>query len=364
MVWSGPVFLAKRNGVMALANQNFPPSGPESADVSRSAPLVGVIYNRHSHHNLGNTGTAGQAVDGALPDLPNVLVAEPAGSDDLPRILSDFKARGIQLLVINGGDGTVRDVLTCGLPVWGDDWPALAVLPRGKTNALNVDLGAPADWTLAGVIAAFEDGQRIRRRGIMMTPVPGDGRPQEPQESGALLGFILGAGAFATGIKVGQDAHRLGAFNSLAVGVTTAWGGVQSFFGTQRNRWRRGIGMELLLGPDRKPLPHSGFGDPALRWVLVASTLDRLPVGMQIFGPYRDGLRMIVVDSARRRLIAMAPAVVAGRAPAWTQRAGIHYAQASEFELTLDAEFVLDGEVFPAGRYQVAEGPEMRFVVP
>lgn len=361
MVWSGLVILAKRNIVMALANQNFPPSGPKSTDVSRSAPLIGVIYNRHSHHNLGNTGVAGQAVDGVLPDLPNVLVAEPAGSDDLPRILNDFKARGIQLLVVNGGDGTVRDVLTCGLPVWGEAWPALAVLPRGKTNALNVDLGAPADWTLAGVIAAFEDGQRIRRLGIMMTPVPMNG---ELRESRQLMGFILGAGAFTTGIKVGQDAHRLGAFNSLAVGVTTAWGALQAFLGTSRNRWRRGIGMEVLLGPDRKPLPHSGFGDPAQRWVLVASTLDRLPVGMQLFGPYREGLRMMVVDSARRRLLAMAPAILTGRASAWAQRAGIHYAKASEFELTLDAEFILDGEIFPAGRYQVAEGPELRFVVP
>ena len=54
-----------------------------------------------------------------------------------------------KVLVINGGDGTVRDVLTAGLDVFGEHWPALAVLPKGKTNALNVDLGAPAGWSLA-----------------------------------------------------------------------------------------------------------------------------------------------------------------------------------------------------------------------
>ncbi len=358
MFWSGRAFLAKRSGAMALANQNVPPSTANLEDVPTTAPLVGVIYNRHSHHNLRNEGAASRAVNGTLPDMPHVLVAQPAGSTDLPAILTDFKARGIELLVINGGDGTVRDVLTAGLPVWGDDWPALAVLPRGKTNALNVDLGAPAHWTLAGVLAAFGNGQRIRRRGITMTPIFPDSRPA------ALMGFILGAGAFTAGIKAGQDAHRLGAFNSLAVGVTTAWGVAQALFGTVRNRWRRGIGMEFLLGPEREPLQHSGFGDPSKRWIMVATTLNRLPVNMKLFGPYHDGLRMVVMDKARRRLLAMIPAVVAGKAPAWVTRAGVHFAKASEFEVTLDDEFILDGETFPAGRYHVAEGPELCFVVP
>ena len=364
MFWSGRAFLAKRGGAMVLANQNVPPSTANLEDVPTPAPLVGVIYNRHSHHNLRNEGAASKAVNGTLPDMPHVLVAQPEGSSGLPAILTEFKARGIELLVINGGDGTVRDVLTAGLPVWGDDWPALAVLPRGKTNALNVDLGAPAQWTLAGVLDAFSNGRQILRRGITMTRInagPGNNADPAPAE---LMGFILGAGAFTTGIKVGQDAHRLGAFNSLAVGVTTAWGVAQALFGTVRNRWRRGIGMEFLLGPDRVPLPHSGFGDPSKRWIMVATTLNRLPINMKLFGPYHDGLRMVVMDQARRRLLAMIPAVVAGKAPAWITRAGVHFASASEFELTLDDEFILDGEIFPAGRYHVAEGPELCFVVP
>lgn len=364
MFWSGWTFLAKRACVMAIANQHVPPSAANVEDVPTAAPRVGVIYNRHSHHNLRNEGAAARAVDGVLPDMPNVLVAEPEGSSDLPRILTQFKARGIELLVINGGDGTIRDVLTCGLAVWGDDWPVLAVLPRGKTNALNVDLGAPSHWTLAGVIAAFEHGQRIRRRGITMTPIAAD-RADHPQNGpGTMMGFILGAGAFTTGIKVGQDAHRLGAFNSLAVGVTTAWGVIQALLGSAGNRWRSGIGMEILTGPERRPLPHSGFGNPAQRWILVASTLNRLPVNMKLFGPYHDGLRMVVMDKARRRLLAMIPMVVAGKGPDWVTRAGVHFARASEFELALDDEFILDGEIFPAGRYHVAEGPELRFLVP
>ena len=84
MFWSGWAFLAKRGDVMALANHHVPPSAANLVDVPTTAPRVGVIYNRHSHHNLRNDGDAGKAVDGTLPDMPNVLVAEPAGSSDLP----------------------------------------------------------------------------------------------------------------------------------------------------------------------------------------------------------------------------------------------------------------------------------------
>lgn len=349
---------------MTLAHQHFPLSQPEWDGAQRPAPVVGVIYNRHSHHNRKDRPAAGAVTEIPLSDggrPAHLLVAEPAGSGDLPAILADFKQRGIDLLVMNGGDGTIRDVLTSGLPVWGDDWPALAVLPRGKTNALNVDLGAPADWDLAGVVAAFEKGGRILRRGIVMTPMtatsPADGCPP-------MMGFIMGAGAFKTGIQAGQDAHRLGAFNSLAVGVTATWGVVQALVGTAGNRWRRGTGMQLLLGPNREPMPHSGFGDPSRRWILIASTLERLPLGMKLFGPYDAGLRITVMDSARRRLLAMIPAVAVGKAPGWVTRAGIHFAQTAKFELTLDDGFILDGEIFPAGRYHVTEGPELRFVVP
>ena len=349
---------------MTFARQDFPLPQAEWDGAPRPAPVVGVIYNRHSHHNLKRRHPADAAAELPIPEggqPAKITVAEPAGPGDLPTILADFKQRGIDLLVMNGGDGTVRDVLTSGLPVWGDDWPALAVLPRGKTNALNVDLGAPPDWSLAGVVAAFEQGGRIHRRGIVMTPLP---LPGASQALPPMMGFILGAGAFKTGIAAGQDAHRLGAFNSLAVAVTAGWGVAQALLGSARNRWRRGTGMQLLLGPDREPMRHSGFGDPARRWILIASTLVHLPLGMKLFGPHQDGLRIAVMDKARRRLLAMLPAVVAGRTPAWVTNAGVHFAKTSEFDLTLDDGFILDGEIFPAGRYHVTEGPELRFVVP
>jgi len=350
-------------------------STPTSFEVPRDldhpvkrAPLVGVVYNPHSHHNKGrnsNPNTASNLGPSFDPDLgpdgaddPNILVAQPAGGDDLPQILADFAERGIDLLVINGGDGTVRDVLTSGLLVWGDNWPALAVLPTGKTNALNVELGAPKDWTLRQAVDAYSFGRRLQRRGVQVTATKG------ALEGKSLLGFILGAGAFTAGIKVGQDAHRLGVFNSLAVAGTSLWGVLQAVFGSDQNIWRRGAGLRLFVGQDAVELPHGGFGHPERRGLLFSSTLEKFPAGMKPFGPYRTGLKMVVMDKTRRRLLAMMPTMVLGFAPMWLQRIGLHFVQCEIYEMHIEDEFILDGEAFPPGHYTVAKGPQLCFVVP
>ena len=179
-------------------------------------PRIGVIYNPRSHRNKG------QDLD--CTERPGITVARPDRREDIASALADFAQQGIDYLIINGGDGTVRDVLTMGQAVFGETWPALAILPKGKTNALNVDLGAPAGWNLSDAIAAYASGRRIVRRPLS---VKREGAGDTP-----MLGFIFGCGAFTLGVEVGQDAHDLGFFNSLAVGATGAWGVLQALFGS------------------------------------------------------------------------------------------------------------------------------------
>ena len=66
----------------------------------------------------------------------------------------------------------------------------------------------------------------------------------------------------------------------------------------------------------------------------------------------------------RRRMLAAIPAVLLGWDKPWMPKSGLHRRVASEFELELEDEFILDGEEFPGGRYMVREGPKLRFVVP
>ena len=320
---------------------------------SDQAPVVGVIYNPRSHRNLGADFDCGLS--------PHVHIAQPGARTQLPAALAEFAARGIDLLVINGGDGTVRDVLTCGRPIFGDDWPAIAVLPKGKTNALTVDLGIPDNWSLQDAIRALDHGKRVWRRPIEVIP-------QNENEQGTGLtrvsGFILGAGAFTTATRAGQSAHRLGAFNSLAVGVTALWALAQSLFAGRTNAWRRGARMRIGLGAGDVPMAHSGLGDPAMRQILFASTLERLPAGIRPFGFLKSGLKLVAVDQISRRTTALIPLVVAGKLQSRLRERGIHQLAASQFTLSIDDQFILDGEAFPAGDYLVAQGPELAFVSP
>src|SRR5688500_12613265 len=107
----------------------------------RQVPLVGVIRNLRSHRK-----------DGDLPEWTGratLLVESPRKRTELTSVLSRFAERRVDYIVIAGGDGTVRDVLTCGAGIFGERWPPLVVLPNGKTNALAVDLGLPPKWSLA-----------------------------------------------------------------------------------------------------------------------------------------------------------------------------------------------------------------------
>lgn len=312
------------------------------------APVIGVVYNPRSHRNQGR--------DLDIATRPNVHIAQPLERADIAPALEEFARIGIDYLIVNGGDGTVRDVLTAGLTVFAERWPDIAILPKGKTNALNVDLGAPAGWTITEAVDAYTTGHRIVRRPLVVTTLEGEGAP--------LCGFILGAGGFTLGIQAGQDAHRLGAFNSLAVGVTAAWGVLQALFGSDRNVWRRGVEIDLRLGEERRPLPHSGKGFAGRRTIVLASTLQRFPVGLKLFGKLREGLKIVALDRPRRRVMAMLPLILSGWTPRGLAEKGIHHHVADRFEFAIEEDFILDGEAFAQGRYLVESGPALRFVVP
>ena len=185
---------------------------------------------------------------------------------------------------------------------------------------------------------------------------------QSPDAS--VLGFIMGAGAFTLGTRAGQSAHKLGAFNSLAVGVTTAWGILQAFLGSEKNPWRQGVKIDLLVDAERASFPHSGNGDAERRQFLLASTLGRFPAGIKPFGNLGVVLKLAVLDQIKRRTLPFLLGAIVGREIPRLSERGFHQTGISRFELDIDDQIILDGEAFPAGRYIVEPGPELEFVAP
>ena len=158
-------------------------------------------------------------------------------------------------------------------------------------------------------------------------------------------------------------AHRLGAFDSLAVGATTAWVLAQALFGSDRNRWRSGSEMTLRTGAERREVPRSRWGDPKRRLFVLAAALERFPFGAKPYGDLK-GMKLVVLDHPRRRVLATIPAIAAGWDSDWLAPNGIHRCATERIEIALTDRFILDGEAFPAGRYEIVPGPALSFVVP
>ena len=318
------------------------PRAKVAPSVAATAGLtIGIVCNPKAHRNHGAEYQQG------LPGAESVILAAPRTRNALAEVLADFAAKRIDLLVIDGGDGTVRDVLTAAEGVWGAAWPRIAVIPSGKTNALAIDLGIPKGWTLAQALDAVRAGKVEVRRPVEIDR--NDGRRP-------LRGFLFGAGAFVDGTELAQHTHRAGAFNGIAVGLATAGAILQTMFGRATGAWRRGSMMRLQLA-----------GRPAetrARYILLASTLGRLPLGVKPFGPAKRDLRLLSVDAPPKRLWAAAPAVLAGSHAAWLNKAGYHRLETTGFDVELERGFILDGELFGGGTLSVRQGPKLSFVVP
>ena len=316
--------------------------------VGTAPQLVGLIRNPRSRHNIGAAN--------ALIYRHNVISAAPETREALRDTLETFALRGIDLLVIDGGDGTIRDVLTCAGDSFGAHWPDIAILPAGKTNALAIDLDVPANWSLDEAIDAAAHGRTVTRSPVEIV----DRAAARPR----VRGFLFGAGGFVDATELAQATHRAGAFNGLAVGLALAGAIGSTLFGRADNRWRRGSRIALDYAADARAMHGAETRSDAPRYMMLASTLERLPVGLRPFGRPRAGLKSLVVDAPPRGLASTVPFLLAGHEGAWLERRDYHRIDASAFDVALDAGFILDGEVFPGGAYRVAEGAPLRFVVP
>lgn len=327
--------LLSRRGQVRLA-----PVPSASFRFATGSARVGIISNPRSRRNW--------TVDLTQKIGPGVLAAAPTTNEQLVETLQSFARRQLELLVIDGGDGTVRDVISAAARVYGANLPPLALLPSGKTNALALDLGIPLGWSVEDAITAHLGGR-------VQTRAPIEIRRGSDE---ALRGFIFGAGGFVLATELAQQTHRIGAIDGLAVGMSLVGAIAQTCFGGTGNRWRAGERIEIL---------NHATGETSVRnlYLLLASTLQRLPLGIKPLGKAGEGLDVLAVDAPPRLLPVAASAILMGREDAWLQRLGYHHGHdIPPVRLTLQRGFILDGELFPGGPIDLRTGDPIRFVTP
>lgn len=332
--------------VASLANlPRLTPQGHEPVRAERAVRRdddvlhAGVICNPRSHRNR-------QAEVAHTVPAPDVVLAAPRTHGELAATLTEFAARGIGLLVIDGGDGTVRDVLTAAADAFGDDLPQVAILPTGKTNALALDLGVPTGWSLDTALTAARTGG-IRRRAPLIVRRPG---------SVDLHGFLLGAGVFVRSTELAQRTHRAGAFNNFAVALVVVWTILKTLVGGANGEWRRGEPMRIVA--DGEMLADGPT------FIVLASTLESLPLGVKPLGPSRPSLKLLVAAAPPRWLMSALVRALLGRRGSWLERRGYYHRDPAAAELEVPGGFILDGELYDGGALTLTEGAPIQFVVP
>ncbi len=310
------------------------------SDGQRCDLNVGMVFNPKARRNRADSPSRTSAVIYGC--------AAPQTLDELQAALASFAADGVNVLVVDGGDGTLRDVITAVPAAFAGHVPDVIVLPSGKTNAMALDLGIPPDWTLASALESLR-ARRFRTRSALRVSWSNDERAD-------IQGFMFGAGAFVRATEVAQRTHRLGAVDGLAVGLSIAAAIARTVCGGRSGTWRRG---------DRTVLSIDGGAQSVQdRYLLLASTLERLPLGVKPFGRPRCGMKMLAIDAFPSNVLISSIALLSGSEAAWLERAGFHRCDPHSVDMDLDGDFILDGERFQAGRITLSSGDPIRFVVP
>lgn len=296
-------------------------------------PKIGLISNPRSQRNRRGLQEIRQILAGA-PEIVHVATDASAELDD---VLADFAARGLDLLLINGGDGTVQNLLTRLFEKHAFRTPPLlGILPRGTANTTASDVGLRGKTAaaLSRVIAASRVGSladHVVQRPILRIENLASEMPQR--------GMMFGAGAIPDAIELCNRAvYGRGLKGDFGMGVALAAILLGSLVGRGNGVLRpHDIGVTLDGGSENR----------TDRLLVLATTLHRLILGSTPFWNYdAQPIRYTSIAYPPAHLFRAALKVLYG----WRRRTlcpEVYDSQgARRIALRLDAPFTIDGETF------------------
>ncbi len=320
---------ASPNPVPAIASH-------DAAILVPAVPKLGVLMNKKSGRN--RSGTA--AVEAILATRPDISVRRTDHAHDVPTALAELASDGVNVLAINGGDGSLQAVLNALLHESSPfaRRPLLAILPGGTTNMIAYDVGShrkPGE-ELKRLVARLDAGTLVES--VLIRPVMEASGGDIP---GLAHGFFFGA----AGVYEGTMANRV---SVDAVGGRDGAGPA----------WRiLNIALALLLGRDPvTPVPiqlniGSKRDQVAPYLAVFGTTMDRLSLNLQPFwGEAGSGpIRLTLITKGARKLLRLAPSILRGRAhPGLTAANGYDSLRSDSLTLEFTGGLVLDGEIFHA----------------
>jgi hypothetical protein len=295
---------------------------------------IGLINNLRAGQNYKEVSR----ILGLLRSYPHVWHVETDRAGALPDAIADLARRRIDLLVVNGGDGTLQHTLTELLVdrPFGKV-PMIAPLAGGSANMTALDLGSSRNPVtgLKSVLDAAAAGtlhERIVDRPVIRIDFEGGRR--------VAYGMFFGAGMIRRAVSLVHDVFPTGrGQGSFGAGIMTL-----ALVAKTALKPKDGI-----LTPDKIQIALDdrlvGQGE---FYLTISTTLRRLFWGIEPFwGNEKGDLRFTSIASSAARFGIAAPGVLRGKPPGFaTPENGYRSHNAGHAALRMGCGFTVDGETF------------------
>ncbi len=309
-------------------------------------PGIGVINNPRSRQNVNHPDR--------IRKLGYYLGQDGASKStfsfsDIESCARDFKKRGIDILALNGGDGTNHVTLTKFIEVYGDDpLPKIALLRGGTLNTIadGFRIKGKPQYLMFNLVEKYHNGlpfEIVKRR---------------PMRIGDKYGFIFGNGLVANFMDTYYE-----------TGTPSTWQGIKTLV--------RGIGSTLVKGK---------LARQWMRPVRAKVTVDGEEIELNEFSSILSGTTMGIGvgfdiyyrcaedhDRMHAMFFTCSPFGIVRELPAFYKgRQGLHPRVGFETtckEYIIDAQepfsYTIDGDMYrcESGKLEVGLGPLLDIII-
>ena len=314
---------------------------------------IGVISNPLSTGNRKGL----QPVERMLAGYGRALHRQAVHPEQVKEAVRDFACHEVDLVVVNGGDGTTHAVLTALFTTeWPDQAPFLALLRAGAASMIARDVGLPGSrlqglsrllgWAYAGRGAAS-----LIKRPVLRLEWEKGGEP--------MYGMFFGAGGIYEGIKFCLNrVYTKGVGGEIAAGLTL----VRFLLAAVRGDRRTVPPAPIRVGLEGMAMQEMDI------LALFVTTLGRLFLGMRPYWGTEGGpLHFTAIRSDVAHLMRAAPSLIRGQRSPWiSPRHGYLSYDLRDLRLDIQGGFTLDGQLYQSdpqrGALWFRKGGEAEFL--
>ena len=315
------------------ADENDLPEHSSKLFPAEKPKRLGMLSNPLSGGNKKGL----EPVHAALTDQPHTLHHEIRNLSDAAVVLAEFAQREVNVVAVNGGDGTIQAVLTALFHFKPfTQLPLLAILRAGTDSAIARDVGIRGsrdqglrkllNWALSSKAKAV-----IVNRSIMRVETSFTDQPR--------YGMIFGAAGIYQGIEFcHRNIYTMGLRGEIAPSLTLA----RFFLGIIRGRSDFIAPVALDISLDKIPLPRQDY------LMVLVCTLERLYLGLHPYWGAEIGrLYFTAVRSRPKHFLRALPSLARGKRSRYgTPQNGYFSHNVDEVRLKLNSGFILDGELY------------------